>query len=133
MTGLPVEHSLKPEGLPVPVLAYLGDAVYGLFIRRHLIGRGLVRIDQLHKETVRYVRADFQARAMRSLAGSLNETEEAIARRGRNAKSTHPPRGAKPENYRYSTALEALVGYLYLKGEHQRLAEIMELILEAGG
>lgn len=133
MQVFPFQSKLKPEEMPIQVLAYLGDAVYELLIRQRLIGCGLVKLHALHKETVKYVRADFQAGVMRMLEGRLGEAEQAIARRGRNAKSGHPPKGASPENYHYSTALEALVGFLYLKGEHRRLAGIMELIFERQG
>jgi len=131
ITASPANNDLKPEELPVLVLAYLGDAVYELLVRRRLIGLGLARMDQLHKETVKYVRADFQAAIMRRLAaGGLTEAEAAVARRGRNAKITHPPKGASPENYHYSTAFEALIGFLYLKEEYERLNELMEMIFE---
>ncbi|MBC7324533.1 MAG: ribonuclease III, partial [Moorella sp. (in: Bacteria)] len=97
--GFAVSFRLKPEEMPVLVLAYLGDAVYELAIRRHLVALGITRIDKLHREAVKYVRADFQAGAMRRLEPGLSEEERAIARRGRNAKSAHPPRGLTPENY----------------------------------
>ncbi|MBE3587525.1 MAG: ribonuclease III [Thermoanaerobacteraceae bacterium] len=116
-----------PERLPALVLAYIGDAVYELAIRQYLVGRGLTRVNQLHKEAVKYVRADNQARVMRALEGYLSPVEEAVARRGRNAHGAHPPRGSGVISYRYSTGLESLVGYLYLSGQWQRLEEIIAL------
>jgi len=130
ITGSPSNNEPRPEELPVLVLAYLGDAVYELLVRWRLVALGTARVDELHKETVKYVRADFQAAAIRRLVagGGLTQAEEAVVRRGRNAKSAHPPKGAGPENYHYSTAFEALIGYLYLKGEYRRLEELMETV-----
>ncbi|WP_243137321.1 Mini-ribonuclease 3 [Desulfofundulus thermobenzoicus] len=122
----PVDIS-HPERLPALVLAYIGDAVYELAIRQYLVGRGLTRVNQLHKEAVKYVRADNQARVMHALQDRLSPAEEAVARRGRNAHGSHPPRGGDVLSYRYSTGLESLVGYLYLSGQWQRLEEIINL------
>lgn len=128
----PVQLDVDPSLLPVQVLAYLGDAVYELLVRQYLVGLGMSRADVMHNEAVKYVRADFQARAMRRLEGVLSEEERAVARRGRNLKLLHPPKGQTTEAYHYSTALEALVGFLYLRGEKRRLAELMEMIIEQG-
>ncbi|OAT85240.1 Mini-ribonuclease 3 [Desulfotomaculum copahuensis] len=127
MDGFPY----NPEQLPPLVLAYIGDAVYELAIRQYLAGRGLTRVNQLHRETIKYVRADNQARVLRALEDKLLPEEAALARRGRNAKSGHPPHGADVSAYRHSTGLECLIGYLYLAGRHHRLAEIMALARQA--
>ncbi|MEW5954208.1 MAG: ribonuclease III domain-containing protein [Bacillota bacterium] len=108
------------------VLAYIGDAVYELAVRRYLVGKGLVKVNDLHREAVRYVRADTQAMLLRVMEHKLTDDESRIARRGRNAKSGHAPRGAGVVNYRQSTGFESLVGYLYLRGEEERLREILE-------
>lgn len=121
----------RPEDLPVLVLAYVGDAVYELAVREHLVGSGLAKVNQLHSETVKYVNAGAQAGALHALEGMLSVDEAAVVRRGRNAKSPHTPRSAGMIEYRRSTALECLVGYLYLKGESDRLAEIITAALEA--
>ena len=81
----------RPGELPALVLAYVGDAVYELLIREHLVRAGLVRVDRLHGEAVKYVQAAAQARTLRALEGSLSEEEMAVVRRGRNAKSPHTP------------------------------------------
>lgn len=120
----------KPEEMPILVLAYIGDAVFDLFIRQCLVGLGITRLNQLHQNTVMYVRADSQAVAMRGIEGKLNEKEAAVARRGRNAKSGHPRRGIDINSYRHSTGIEALIGFLYLKGEFDRLEEILNLALQ---
>ena len=121
----------RPEDLPVLVLAYVGDAVYELAVRERLAGSGLAKVNQLHSETVKYVNAGAQARALHALEGMFTEQEAAVVRRGRNAKSPHTPRSAGMIEYRRSTALECLIGFLYLKGETGRLAEIIAAALEA--
>jgi len=121
----------RPEDLPVLVLAYVGDAVYELAVREHLVGSGLVKVNQLHSETVKDVNAGAQAMALHALEGMLTGDEASIVRRGRNAKSPHTPRSAGMIEYRRSTALECLIGCLYLKGDAARLGEIMAVALEA--
>lgn len=115
----------RPGDLPALVLAYVGDAVYELAVRRHLVEAGLVRVNRLHGEAVKYVNAGAQAKILKALEESLTEEEAAAVRRGRNAKSPHTPRGAGVIEYRHATALECLIGYLYQKGAYARLEEIM--------
>lgn len=124
-----VEH---PDELPALVLAYIGDAVYELAVRTLLISQGSVKVNRLHQEAVQYVNAAAQAKALRALEGKLNEREAAVARRGRNTKSAHVPRNADVLDYRQSTALECLIGYLYLKRDTERLAEILRTALQVG-
>lgn len=121
----PVE---QPHMLPPLVLAYIGDAVYELWVRRHMVAGGVTRTAKLHSEAVKYVSAGAQAEALRKISGMLTGEEFNIARRGRNAKPTHIPRGAEVADYRHSTGLECLIGYLFLNGNMERLAEIMEMI-----
>lgn len=120
----------RPEELPSLVLAYIGDAVYELAVRTHLVQTGLVKVDRLHSESVKYVNAGAQAKIIKALERILTQEEAAVARRGRNAKSSHVPRSAGVIEYRHSTALESLIGYLYLKGDGDRLCEIIALALE---
>jgi ribonuclease-3 family protein len=121
----------RPEDLPVLALAYVGDAVYELAVRERLIGAGLAKVNKLHSETVKYVNAGAQAKALHALEGMLSENEASIVRRGRNARSPHTRRSAGMIEYRRSTALECLIGFLYLKGDTARLDEIMTAALEA--
>lgn len=117
------------------VLAYIGDAVYELAVRKHLVEKGLCQVNTLHREAVHYVRADTQAKLLRALDDKLTDQERAEARRGRNAKSSHTPKGAGVVEYRQSTGLECLVGYLYLRGEDERLNELLDVafhIVEEG-
>ena len=124
--------NVQPGELPALVLAYVGDAVYELAVRSHLVSSGISRVNRLHDEAVKYVHAGAQAKIVRQLEGSLTGEETAVFRRGRNAKSAHTPRSAGVIDYRQSTAFECLIGYLYLKGDTTRLEEILTLALEMG-
>jgi ribonuclease-3 family protein len=124
--------NVQPGELPALVLAYVGDAVYELAVRSHLVGSGMTRVNRLHDEAVKYVHAGAQAKIVRELEGILTAEETAVIRRGRNAKSPHTPRSAGVIDYRQSTAFECLIGYLYLKGDTTRLEEILALALEIG-
>lgn len=108
------------------VLAFLGDATYAHLVRYHLIAKGIVKPHLLHKEANRYVSAAAQAHILLALMPLLSEEETAIVKRGRNAKSGSTAKNASIIDYRHATAFEALIGYLYLKGEDGRIAEIME-------
>jgi len=117
----------NPAGLPALVLAYLGDSVFELYVRQHLIAGGCTKVDGLHKQAVRFVNAATQARILYTLTGTLAEEELAVVKRGRNAKSGSVPRNTSVTDYRHGTAFEALIGYLYLMGKEERIAEIFEI------
>lgn len=110
--------------------AFLGDATYTHCVRYHLIARGLVKPNHLHKEAKRYVSAKAQANILLSLMPTLSEEEQSVVKRGRNAKSGSVAKNADIIDYRHATALEALIGYLYLQGEEERIAEIMTQAFE---
>ena len=109
-------------------LAYMGDAVLEQAIREHLIRSGRVRPNTLHKEGTKYVSAKAQALVVRVLLTEkfLTEEEEAVLRRGRNAKSGSIPKNTDVQTYKYSTAFEAVLGSLYLLGNFNRVQEIIE-------
>jgi len=109
------------------VLAYVGDAVYELFVRTLLIERGVRRPDELHRQAVELVRAEAQARFVQEILPDLTEDERELIRRGRNSKAGHVPKGVDPIAYRYSTGFEVLLGYLYLCGRQERLEEILAM------
>ena len=115
------------------VLAYVGDAVFELAVRVRLVEAGLVRVGDLHREAVARVRASAQAACLDQLMDRLSEEERDVVRRGRNARSGGVPQGVSVADYRHSTALESLLGYLYLKGEETRLEEVLALIWSVGG
>ncbi len=109
-------------------LAYMGDAVYEKYVRHHLLLKGKVRPNQLHRLSTQYVSAKAQAKVILSLldASILNDEETAVVMRGRNAKSGTVPKNTDVQTYRYSTAFEALIGYHYLLDNDDRLREIVE-------
>lgn len=108
-------------------LAYLGDAVFELWVREHLLEQGIAKVEEMHKNAINYVRAQNQAGILRYLLEELNDTEKDVVRRGRNAKANHP-RNVDVITYRHATAFEALVGYWYLTDKKQRLNEVLSRI-----
>lgn len=112
--------------------AYIGDAVYEIYIRNHIIGKGLKNTNELHVASIKYVKARHQARFLEELLPFLSDEERDIVRRGRNTKTGHVPKNSNIIEYRYATALEALIGYLYLLKRDGRIDEIMKKILEFG-
>jgi len=121
-----------PAGLPVEqlspiVLAYIGDAVFEVYVRQRLIAGPYRKPNDLHRAATRRVSAASQARLLQQWTPFLTVEEEDIVRRGRNAKSGQPPRNADPGDYRHATALECLVGYLYYRGRRDRLEQLMEM------
>lgn len=110
-------------------LAHLGDAVYELLIRAWLCQQGRATAKGLHRAAVGYVSAPAQAEAAARLLPHLNEDEEAIYRRGRNARVGTIPQSASIEEYHAATGLEALFGYLYLQGETGRINALFALIM----
>lgn len=109
-------------------LAYMGDAVFEVYIRRFLMEQSLEPVGRLHKASIQFVKASAQASFYHLIEPRLTEGERAVMRRGRNAKSAMVPRKADINDYRKATGFEALVGFLYLNGETERLEEVMEWI-----
>ncbi len=117
-------------------LAYLGDAVYEVYVREASVRRNPANIDAVHRSNIRYVRAEGQELAIRGLKDELTPEEAALVRRARNHKITSSPRNVNPMTYKMATAFEALVGYLYLSGDKDRLEYIIGKalsIIEAQG
>ncbi len=111
-------------------LAYVGDAVWELLVRQHLILRRL-NVHHMHSECISRVNAGAQAGYMVRLSPELTEEEAGIVQRGRNAHARHPsPRNQDPADYAEATAFEALIGFLYLTGREERLSGIIGMILE---
>ncbi|MFQ3546404.1 Mini-ribonuclease 3 [Halobacillus rhizosphaerae] len=107
-------------------LAYMGDSVYEIYVRQHLIESGKVRPQHLHQSAVQFVSAISQAKVVKHWqdAGLLTDEEEAVLRRGRNAKSGSVPKNTPVQTYRYSTGFEAVLGFLYLSEQIERLEEL---------
>jgi ribonuclease-3 family protein len=112
-------------------LAFMGDAVWEVYVRNYVLSQGVRRPDLLHRQSSRYVRATAQARVVEELYNDLNEIEQQIVRRGRNAKPAHTRKNTDVLQYRHSTGFEALVGYLYGSGQQARLDEVCKLGLAA--
>jgi len=110
-------------------LAYIGDAVYELHIRNHLIQQGGVKPHELHNQAVQYVSAPAQAALIKEWLADevLTKDEAAVVRRGRNAKTHSVPKNISVEAYKYATAFEALIGYHYLNHNSERLEELLQL------
>lgn len=125
------ESMTKGELLEVPLssLAYVGDAVYELAVRERLLRRAKSSSRKLYLEAIHFVEAGAQARALKALQPELTEEETALCRRARNHSPGSRPRHADPKDYRYATALEALCGWLWLKGDHARLEYLLTRIL----
>ncbi len=116
------EHGSLPGSLE---LAYLGDSLYDLYVREHLIARG-GRVRQLHRQAIALVCAHAQSEALARVQDSLTDAERDVVRRARNAHQ-NPPRNADPGEYHHATALEALIGWLYVTGQRDRMNQVLAM------
>ena len=107
-------------------LAFIGDGIYDLVIRTIIVGRGNARPTRLHHETAAIVKASAQAKAMDRIEPELSEEEMDIFRRGRNANSPTAAKNATKADYRRATGFEALIGYLYLSDQTDRMLELIK-------
>ena len=110
-----------------PALAYLGDSVLELCVRRHLVECGYSTSRNLNREALKFVRASAQAEAMKRILPALNETETAYFKRGRNIGHTNVPKSATVSEYRTATGMEVLFGFLHLSGEAERIDALFRL------
>ncbi len=111
-------------------LAYVGDAVYELFIRHFIISKQNVPVNQLHIESIKYVKAKAQKDTLFKIKERLTEEEWNTVKRGRNAKSGSIPKNADVQDYKYATGFETLIGFLYLLKRYDRIVEVFEMILD---
>ncbi len=110
-------------------LAFIGDGIYDLIIRTIVVGKGNTRPSHLHHETASMVKASAQARYMDVIEPMLTPEEEAVFRRGRNANSPTMAKNASMADYRRATGFEALMGYLYLTDQTDRMLELVKTAL----
>lgn len=110
--------------------AYVGDSVFELLVRTHLTNTTKLKPHMLHIEAIKYVKAEAQANILKRIYDELTEDEKDIVRRGRNAENHHLPKNANVQEYMYATAYEALLGYLYLTKQTQRLQEILKISVD---
>ena len=114
-------------------LAYMGDAVYEVLIRTRVMNRGSMQVNKMHKKSASLLKAEAQARMIQALQEELTEEETAVYKRGRNAHSASSAKNASIRDYRMATGFEALVGYLYLTGQYERLLKLVHDGLERIG
>ncbi len=112
-------------------LAFFGDSVYEVLVRERIVKNGTLPVNKLHKLAVEKVNAGFQSYAYSLIEDMLTEDETDIFKRGRNATGNNVPRSSNPKDYRRATGVEALFGYLYLTGQHERMNELFEVIYTA--
>ena len=118
------EHGSLPGSLE---LAYPGDSLYDLYVREHLIAKG-GRARAMHREAISLVCAHAQSEALGRIADTLTDAERDVVRRARNAHQS-PPKNADAGEYHHATALEALIGWLYVTGQRDRMNEILQMAL----
>ena len=116
--------------MPPLTWAYVGDCVYELYIRTKLVEETKLKPHALHIEAIKHVKAKAQAETLNDIYEELTEKEKDIVRRGRNAENHHLPKNANVQDYMYATAFEALIGYLYLTQQNDRLREILQKSLD---
>lgn len=124
------ELSHKANTYSPLALAYIGDGVYEIFVRTYVINRGNMPVNKMHKASRELVRASSQAKIYFLIEEMLTEAEEAVLRRGRNAKSVSIPKNGNVNEYRHATGLEALIGYLYIEGKVDRIKELIDVGLD---
>lgn len=129
--ALSFEKVKSPEQINALVLAYIGDTVFDLAVRSLLISTQGGKVQFLHRSSIQRVRASAQAEAMRALIPSLTEQENNIYLRARNTKAHTIPKNANPKDYADATALEAILGYLFLSEQQERMLEMIEQALQA--
>lgn len=126
-----IENKEKRSGFDLETinptaLAYMGDAVYEVEIRKFLLGKGLTNVNTLHKRAIKYVNAGTQAAVIKNVFNALTEEEQALVKRARNRKTATKAKNVDPVTYKWATAFECLTGYLYLKGIDDRFSWLMD-------
>ena len=126
--------SVSPRQLSPLVLAYIGDSIYDLVIKTYILDKkGNMPVNKMNKLASSLVKAETQSKLIGFIEPVLNETEEAVYKRGRNAKSYTSAKNATINDYRRATGFEALMGYLYLSNEFDRMVELIKLALKESG
>lgn len=122
---------LDPRQLNSLALAYIGDAIYEVYVREYLLMNGQVKPQQLHGHAIHYVAAHAQASVLHHWLEMelLTEEEKSVVKRGRNAKSKSSPKNMSISDYRHATAFEALIGFHYLMKHQERLDQLSDLAI----
>lgn len=127
MLGTSHKNSDTPQSYSALTLAYLGDAVYEIYVRSHLTEDGNHKVNDLHKTATKYVCARAQAEFYHRIENILTDDEKSAFKRGRNAKS-HPPKNADVIDYKIATGIETMLGHLYIEGRCDRISELMRYL-----
>ena len=125
-----IDKDVSPRQLSPLNLAFVGDCVYEILVRETLVCDANRPVNDLHRESVKYVSAKAQTEAFAKIKDFLTEDETAQFKRGRNAKVGHSPKSATDAEHHTATGVEALFGYLYLNGEAERIKELFKIINE---
>lgn len=115
----------------VLTLAYLGDSIYEIYIRKYLVNKGIVKVKELQANAVLYVSARAQSKFLKDMIDNnfFSEIELSVVKRARNNKGSSHPKNTDIITYKHATGLEALIGYLYLENKIDRIEEIMKFII----
>ena len=124
-----IDKEVNPDSLSPLNLAFIGDCVYEMFVREGIVLNANRPVKDLHRESVKFVSAKAQTEAYFKIKDSLTEKEEAVFKRGRNAKVGHNPKSASQSEYHTATGMEALFGWLYLNGDEERLRELFNMVV----
>jgi len=131
MEFIEIKKDLQDVNMLSPLVwAYVGDSVYELFIRTNLVNYSNAKPHKLHIEAIKYVKAKAQADILKKISDNLTEEERDIVRRGRNTENHHIAKNAEIADYSQSTGFEALIGYLYLSKQEERLKEILNMCID---
>ena len=125
-----IDKEIDPKQLSPLNLAFVGDCVYEMLVRETLVCDANRPVNDLHRESVKFVSAKAQTEAFHKIKENLTEEETAQFKRGRNAKVGHSPKSATDAEYHTATGVEALFGYLYLSGKLERIKELFKIINE---
>ncbi len=123
-----IDKAVNAKQLSPLNLAFIGDCIYEILVREMLVTNANRPVNDLHKESVKFVSAKAQTEAFEKIQGILTEEETAIYKRGRNAKVGHSPKSATEGEYHCATGVEALFGYLYLTEQTDRIKELFSKI-----
>lgn len=124
------DKNVNPKQLSPLNLAFIGDCIYEILVREELVCSANRPVNDLHRESVKFVCAKAQTEAYSKIKDALTEDEEAQFKRGRNAKTGHSPKSASDAEYHTATGIEALFGYLYLTEQNERIKELFKIICE---
>ncbi|MDE5604324.1 MAG: ribonuclease III [Eubacterium sp.] len=125
-----IDKEIQPKQLSPLNLAFVGDCVYEMLVRETLVCNANRPVNDLHRESVKFVSAKAQTEAFHKIKDILTEEETAQFKRGRNAKVGHSPKSATDAEYHTATGVEALFGYLYLNDNLERIKELFRIINE---